>query len=83
MLDFKAARKVVEKNLPDGKIKSAILHNGMYIFMVFFGDDENDQFDPFYSVDSKNGEFRDFSIITDGDTSAMMKKFALNNLVEK
>lgn len=80
MLDFKDAKRIIEKNLPNGIIKSAILYDGSYVFMVFIDEDE---FDPFYSVDSENGEFRDFSILTDGDTSTIIRNFALNNLIKE
>lgn len=38
--------------------------------------------DPFYSVDIQTGEFRDFSIITDGDISEINNLF-LNDPIYK
>ena len=66
---------MVKNNIPTGNIESMIIYNGLYVFKVFADDELEGQMDPFYSVNMKTGEFRDFSIITDGDTSEIVKLF--------
>ena len=75
MLSVKQAVNTVKKNLPDGNIDSMIVYNGLYVFKVFNDDELEGQMDPFYSVNMETGEFRDFSIITDGNTSEIVKLF--------
>lgn len=75
MLSVKQAVNTVKKNLPDGNIDSMIAYNGLYVFKVFDDDELEGQMDPFYSVNVKTGEFRDFSILTDGNISEIVKLF--------
>lgn len=75
MLSINQAKDIIEKNIPDGKIQSAIEYNGLYVFQVFTDDELEGEMDPFYSVNMKNGEFSDFSIITDGDISELTELF--------
>lgn len=75
MLSIKQAVNTVNKNIPDGNIDSMIVYNGLYVFKVFTDDELEGQMDPFYSVDMETGEFRDFSIITDGNISEIVKLF--------
>ena len=75
MLNPIQAIAVVKKNLPKGDIQSFIRYNGLYIFKVFMDDELEGQMDPFYSVNPETGEFRDFSIITDGDISEITRLF--------
>lgn len=82
MLDINQAIDVVKSKNPDGSIQSAIEYNGLYVFMVFGDDELEGQMDSFYSVDIQTGEFRDFSIITDGDISEINSLF-LNSPVYK
>lgn len=82
MLSFTQAIDVIKSNIPDGSIQSAIEYNGLYVFMVFDSDELEGQMDPFYSVDIQTGEFRDFSIITDGDISEINNLF-LNDPIYK
>jgi hypothetical protein len=67
MLDEKAARDVIMKNLPDGEIQYVVSYQNLFIFQVFSGDPEEREFDPFFTVNKDTGEFRDFSLITDGN----------------
>lgn len=78
MLDINQAIDVVKSKIPDGFINSAIEYNGLYVFMVFSDDELEGQMDSFYSVDIQTGEFRDFSIITDGDISEISNLFSEN-----
>jgi len=75
MLDIKEATKIVEKNLPTGKIEKVINYRNLYIFQVFVNSPGEYGLDPFYSVDQSTGEFSDFSIITDGDPQEISALF--------
>lgn len=75
MLDVKEAIKIVNKNIPTGKIQSYIVYKNVYLFQVFTNVPGESEFDPFYSVDKETGEFRDFSIITDGNISEISTLF--------
>ncbi len=75
MLSSKAATKVIRDNLPNGKIQAHIVYEDLYIFQVFTDNPGEEEFDPFYSVHRTTGEFRDFSIITDGDTTEIFSLF--------
>ncbi len=81
MLSLNDAIKIVKKNIPRGKIQAAITYEDVYVFQMFMNDAFEGQMDPFYSVNIKTGEFRDFSIITDGDTSKLVNSFINNNLL--
>lgn len=80
MLNLTQAIDVVKNNIPDGSVQSAIKYNGLYVFMVFNNDELEGQMDSFYSVDTNTGEFRDFSIITDGDISEIGKLFLTDSI---
>ena len=82
MLSINEAMKIVEKHIPDCEIQKCIIHNGLYVFMVYTADELEGQMDPFYSVNMKTGDFRDFSIITDGNISDLMRKFESGNLIK-
>lgn len=81
MLNFEEAKKVVKENIPKGKIQKAILYDNLYVFMVFMNDEFEGQMDPYYSVNINTGEFRDFSIITDGEIGEIMEMFETQNLI--
>ena len=75
MLSNKQAELIVRKNLPNGKIATSIEYGDLYVFQVFIDDPQEGGYDPYYSVNSKTKEFRDFSIITDGDMEELMDLF--------
>lgn len=75
MLSVKQAVNTVKKNLPGGNVDSMIVYNGLYVFKVFDNDELEGQMDPFYSVNMETGEFRDFSILTDGNITEIVKLF--------
>lgn len=81
MLNFEEAKNVVKENIPKGKIQKAILYDNLYVFMVFMNDKFEGQMDPYYSVNINTGEFRDFSVITDGDIGEIMEMFETQNLI--
>lgn len=81
MLSIKQAVRIVQKNLPTWRIESAILYKNSYVFKVFNDDELEGAMDPFYSVNAETGEFRDFSIITDGDIREIARLFNEHDLL--
>jgi hypothetical protein len=75
MLSELEASGLIKSTFPNSRIEKPIFYRGLFVFQVF-GDDplEGDQ-DPFYSVDQKTGELRDFSILTDGDPKEIEAEF--------
>lgn len=69
------AINIVKKNIPNGKIDAAIRYRDLYLFKVFIDNGFEKEMDPFYSVNINTGEFRDFSILTDGDTGEIINLF--------
>lgn len=68
MLSLEQAKTLANEAFPEGKIQKAITYKDLYIFQIFFSDDSYEGImDPFFSVNSNTGEFKDFSILTDGD----------------
>lgn len=66
-LDLKMAYDIVLKEIPSGKIQTSISYKDLFIFQVFTDKPFEENWDPFYSVNKKTGEFRDFSILTDSN----------------
>ena len=66
---------IVKKNIPNGKIDASIRYRDLYLFKVFIDNGFEKDMDPFYSVNINSGEFRDFSILTDGDTGEIINLF--------
>lgn len=75
MLNIFAATKIVNDALPGGKIQAHVEYKDLFLFQVFSDRPFEEEFDPFYSVNRNTGEFRDFSIITDGDISEVTRLF--------
>ncbi len=75
MLSLDKATGIVKKTFPKGKISSSIDYNNLYIFQVFNPFPGEEGMDAFFSVNKKTGEFRDFSIITDGDITEITELF--------
>jgi hypothetical protein len=75
MLSLSEATSIVRENLPDGEIKKYIEYRNLYIFQVLGSDPDEGLFDPFFSVNKDNGEFRDYSILTDGDPGEISELF--------
>jgi hypothetical protein len=75
MLSELEASGIIKAVFPNSRIEKPIEYRGVFLFQVF-GDDplEGDQ-DPFFSVNQKTGELRDFSVITDGDPKEIESKF--------
>lgn len=77
MLSELEASGIIKAVFPNSSIEKPIEYRGVFLFQVF-GDDplEGDQ-DPFFSVNQKTGEIRDFSVITDGNPKEIEEKFLL------
>lgn len=67
LLNIKMAEEAVHKAYPGCTIRVGIEHKERYLFVVYFMDDPNSFFDPFYSANKETGEVRDFSMINDPD----------------
>lgn len=75
MISIPEAINIVHENHPDGKIKNYVTYKNLYLFMVFNNRPFEEEMDPFFSVDKETGEFKEFSILTDGDTSEIVSLF--------
>lgn len=73
--DTQAAIDIAKKALPNGKIQKYIEYNGLFVFQIFTDDPGEEEYDPFYSVNKETGEFREFSIITDGNIKKIVDLF--------
>jgi hypothetical protein len=75
MLDLDDATEIIRAALPKGDIAKVIEYEDLFVFQVFVGEKFEREMDPFYSVNRKTSEFRDFSIITDGDMNELFRLF--------
>lgn len=67
------AKISLEKFYPEATVKSWTQYRDIYLFQVEHPSVEEKDYDPFFSVDPFTEEIRDFSVITDGDISEIMK----------
>jgi hypothetical protein len=67
MLDITEATKIISKSIPNAKIQAVVEYGDLYLFQVFTDLPFEEELDPFFSVNKETGEFRDFSILTDGN----------------
>ena len=74
-VSLQKAINIVKKNIPNGKIDASIRYRDLYLFKVFIDNGFEKDMDPFYSVNINSGEFRDFSILTDGDIGEITNLF--------
>jgi hypothetical protein len=78
MLTSEQATQVIRKVFPDSDLDVAgpVDYQSVYLFRVIDTSDPLEgAWDPFFSVDKKTGEVRDFSIITDGDQGRIIELF--------
>lgn len=80
MLEIKEALALAKKALPDGQIQKTIGYKNFFVFQIFSPDPFEGVLDPFYSVDRTTGEFRDFSIFTDGNGAEIYRLFETSTL---
>jgi hypothetical protein len=73
MLNKFQAQTLLENFYPEAMIKAWTVYQDFYLFRVEHPDPEEKDFDPFFSVDNLTGEVRDYSILTDGNISEIMK----------
>lgn len=74
-VSIQKAINIVKKNIPNVKIDASIRYHDLYLFKVFIDNGFEKEMDPFYSVNINTGEFRDFSILTDGDIGEITNLF--------
>lgn len=74
-INVEEATKVINKEMPAGKIQAVIVYRNLYLFAVFTDDPFEVDWDPFVSVNRDTGEFRDFSIFADGDAAEILRLF--------
>ena len=82
MLNEKQAAAIIAKKIPKGTIQNVIDYRGLFIFQVFIEDPFEEDMDPFYSVNKQTGEFKEFSIITDGDITEVTALFMAAKTIE-
>lgn len=75
MLTKEQATIVVKKALPDGNVQRVVEYRDLYLFQVFTSSPGEEDMDPFYSVNRETGEFREFSILTDGNITDITELF--------
>ena len=80
MLDIKEAIKVAKESYPTGKIQKVVEYKGLYVFLIFDDDPLEGKMDPYYSVDKKTGEFKEFSLFLHGDMEELTKLFLRKGL---
>lgn len=66
------AQARIEFVLPGRPIKAWAQYRNVFLFRIEHFSEHEKDFDPFFSVDMKTGEVRDFSVITDGDLGEIM-----------
>lgn len=67
MLADTEARDILLKVLPEVSVKAWTKYGDLYLFRVQYPLDGEEDFDPFFSVNANTGEFREFSILEDGN----------------
>lgn len=75
MLSLNEAKIIANKNFPNGKIKKSAEYNGLYLFIIFSDLPEEEEMDPFYSVNKLTGEFKEFSIFSDDNIDYIIPLF--------
>jgi hypothetical protein len=75
MLNIMDAIKIARESYPNGKIQSHVSYRNVFLFQIFNDMPGEEEMDPFFSVDKLTGEFKEFSILTDGDTAEIVSLF--------
>jgi hypothetical protein len=73
MFNQSQAQTQLEKFYPEATIKEWTTYLDFYLFRVEHPDLEEKNWDPFFSVDNLTGEVRDFSVLTDINSSEFSK----------
>ena len=75
MLSVDEATAIVKKNLPDSQIQATVVYRDLYLVQAFRTTPGEEIMDPFYSVHRTTGEFKEFSILTDGNIAEISELF--------
>lgn len=75
MLSIDKAKKVILKNIPNGKIKKCVVYKNLFVFQVFTDDLLEGNYDPFYSVDRNTAKFDGFKLFEPGVFDEVMDLF--------
>lgn len=75
MFSIEEAIHIAKESYPAGDIFSWIEWNDLYLFKMFNNLPGEEQMDPFFSVNKETGEFKEFGILTDGDTLEIIDLF--------
>jgi len=78
MLTSEQSMQAIRQVFPDSdlEITGPVDYQSVYLFRVIDTSDPIEgSWDPFFSVDKKTGEVRDFSIITDGNQGEIIQLF--------
>mgnify|MGYP003409609434 CR=1 FL=1 len=80
MLSKTEAKEILIFKYPDIRVESGIDMDGLWVFRAFMpigGDEEN--MNPFLSVDKTDGSVNDFSVFASSDPMEMMRLFAIED----
>lgn len=76
MLSDADATILAKRNLPGRELSKPVPYRGLFLFIATDPNDPDEgDFDPFYSVNQSTGEFKEFSVITDGDITEIADLF--------
>lgn len=66
------ARKIIEQKIPEGRPQMVFPFENLFVFMIF-GEEGSieSQMDPYYSVDRKTKEVKEFSMIENNPLKVM------------
>ena len=77
MLNVEQAKRIAEESIPSSwKITKVVNYREVYLFSIEHNTPHEEGLDQLFSVNKLSGEFRDFSILTDGDISEIVQLFA-------
>lgn len=80
MLNEKDAEREVEKKNPGAKAVDSFRYNNLILVRVEHPYEDEANWDPFYSVDPKTGNVNEFSVLTDGDPTAIAQAYEKSKL---
>lgn len=75
MLTSREALDIVKSVMPKAKIESYIEYRNLFIYQMIIDDPYEGGWDPFYSVNRDTKEFKEFSIMLDGDLTEVNDRF--------
>lgn len=69
------AKVLVERQNPGVKAVDCFRYQSVFLVRVEHPDEDETDYDPFFSVDPNTGKVSEFSVITDGDPVAIAEAF--------